>query len=47
MSQCSDYDLNDEVLFTLVDVEKSNKVFIKKGSFNINKDSKKLYQLIK
>ena len=41
------YDLNDEVLFTLVDVGNSNKIFIKKGSFNINKDSKKLYQLVK
>ena len=40
MSRSSDYDLNDEVLFTLVDVENSNKVFI-------NKDSKKLYQLVK
>ena len=42
------YDDNDKVLFTLVDVGNQDKVFIKKGKFNINKDaSSSLYQLDK
>jgi len=41
------YDNNDEILFTLIDVGNQDKVFIKKGKFDINKDaSKSLYQLI-
>lgn len=40
------YDANDKVLFTLVEIGNQNKVFIKKGSFDINKDSSSsLYQL--
>ena len=40
------YDANDKVLFTLVDIGNQDKVFIKKGSFDINKDaSSSLYQL--
>lgn len=39
------YDLNDEILFTVVEIGNQNKVFIKKGKFDINKDSEEcLYQ---
>lgn len=40
------YSDNNEVLFTLVDVGSQDKVFIKKGKFDINEDaSSSLYQL--
>ncbi len=40
------YDVNNEVLFTLIEVGSQNRVFIKKGIFDINKDSSSnLYQL--
>ena len=42
------YDADDKILFTLVNVGNQDKVFIKKGSFDINSDAKEnLYQLIK
>lgn len=39
------YNSNNEVLFTLVDIGNQDKYFIKKGEFDINKDSSNLYQL--
>ena len=40
------YDANGKVLFTLVEIGNQDKVFIKKGSFDINNDSSSsLYQL--
>ena len=39
------YDSNNEVLFTIVDIGNQGKYFIKKGEFDINKDSSNLYQL--
>ena len=39
------YNSDNEVLFTLVDIGNQGKYFIKKGSFDINKDSSNRYQL--
>ena len=42
------YNSFDEVLFTLVEIGNQDKVFIKKGSFDINGDSSyNLYRLVK
>ena len=42
------YDDSDNILFTLVEIGNQNKVFIKKGIFDINRDtSYSLYQLDK
>ncbi|MBQ2639384.1 MAG: hypothetical protein IJF92_01275 [Bacilli bacterium] len=43
------YDADNNTLFTIVEIGNQNKVFIKKGSFNINTDSPQssLYQLVK
>ncbi len=39
------YDTDDNIIFTLVDIGNQDKVFIKKGTFDINEGRKYLYQL--